>query len=176
MINAERLVSERPVRIHRHSASSKQQVVPQDSYYETHSTHAQIPLYHQQPEQQVSSHLYTTQTLIQQQHVPQPSFDTHVTNIYTNQQQIPLQSQSMTTQFSTQSSIPQAPPLLSEFNVRSNYSDQKLKFLNGGLQDIPLYTGTETIIECQFSGQPDRVQWFRNEMEIIVNPQQTNNR
>ena len=75
-----------------------------------------------------------------------------------------------------QSFIPQAPPLLPNFNIRPNYSDQKIKIIEGVLNDQPLYTGGETIFECQFTGQPERIQWFRNEVEIVNNPQQLNNR
>lgn len=75
-----------------------------------------------------------------------------------------------------QSTIPQAPPLLPNFNIRPNYSDQQVKVVNNSLQDQPLFSGVETIFECQFTGQPDKVQWFRNEVEIVNNPQQVNNR
>lgn len=51
-----------------------------------------------------------------------------------------------------------------------------MKILNNGLQDQPLYTGSETVFECQFTGQPNKVQWFRNEVEIVNTPQQLNNR
>jgi len=72
--------------------------------------------------------------------------------------------------------IPAAPPLLPNFDVRPHYSDQQVKFLNGGLQDQPMYDGAETVFECQFTGQPSQVQWFRNDVEIVNNPQQMNNR
>ena len=191
-----------PVRTYRQGLSSKQQAVTQQTAYETqsmHSTHAQIPLYQQQQEQYQmeqevpSSQYYSSQTMVQpqQQHLKlqpqqQPASIPSYTSV-SNQQphhQAPLQSQPMSPQFATpqqpQTSssqfVPQAPPLMPNFNTRPNYSDQKIKFLNGGLKDTPLYTGAETVFEIQFSGQPDKVQWFRNEVEIMMNQQQTNNR
>ncbi|CAF0971766.1 unnamed protein product [Rotaria sordida] len=171
----------------------------------THLTHTQIPLHHQQPEQKVPTQFYSTQTITQQQISPQaytplPSQQQISSQAYTplpSQQQIfpqaytPLPSQQIPpeTYVSQQSSIqlqqvpmahlppvPEAPPLLSNINIRPAYLDQQIKILNNGLQDQPLYQGVETVFECQFNGQPDKIQWFHNEIEIIYNPQQVNNR
>jgi hypothetical protein len=162
--------------------SQQQRVVPQETVNQTmsiHSTHTKIPFHHQQPDQKVPSQFYTSQTYVQPQqqqpqHVTVPTYSSTSTNILSNQQQIPLQS--VPAPVVVQSSVPQAPPLLSNFNTRPNYSDQKLKFSNGGLKDTPLYTGSETVFECQFTGQANRIQWFRNEVEIMINCQQADER
>lgn len=162
---------DRPTRTYRRTVSTtqqqQQQVVPHESTYETHSTHTDIDLYHQQVPN--ASHHYSSQTYIQPQQQPVPTVNTSTTTttttMYSQQQQVPLHS-----------NVPQAPPMLPEFGQRTHYSELKIKFLNGGLKDTPLYSGSETVMECQFSGQPERVQWFRNEIEIINNPQQFNNR
>jgi hypothetical protein len=147
-----------------------------------------MPLHHQQPEQRVLSQYYNTQQQISPQSYPsqtplayQPEqVSPQSYTSFSAQQpkpQAPFQPYvSQEQQPSSQSFIPQAPPLLPNFNVRPNYSDQQFKVLNNGLQDQPLYTGGETIFECQFTGQPDKVQWFRNEVEIVNNLQQLNNR
>lgn len=155
------LFVDRPTRTHRRTVTTQQQVVPQETVYETRSTHADIDLHHQQVPQ---SQYYAFQTSIQPQQQQVPSVTT-TTTTYSHQQQIPVQS-----------NIPQAPPMLPDFNQQKHYSELKIKFVNGGLKDTPLYTGVETVLECQFTGQPEKVQWFRNEVEIINNPQQLNNR
>ncbi len=181
-------------------------MVPQETVYTTqsiHSTHAQIPLHHQQPEQKVSSQYYTTQQQIspqsyssqiplsyQQEQVSPQSYTSFSTQQpkqqqapfqpyvpqeqaplqpYIPQEQAPLQSQPQITS-APQPFVPPAPPLLPNFNIRPNYSDQQVKILNNGLQDQPLYSGGETIFECQFTGQPDKIQWFRNDVEIVNTP------
>ena len=220
---------ERPVRTHHHVKSTQQYTVPQETVYETqstHSTHAQIPLHHQQPEQRTLSQYYTNQTITEQQYSPQ-SYTSHTPLSYQQQvspqsltsqqsystvsyqqqqpqqqapfqpyisqpqsiapQQAPFQpyisqpqpvapQQAQQPQSASQSFIPPAPPLLPNFNTKSTYADKQIKVLDSGLQDQPLYTGGETVFECQFNGQPEKVQWFRNEVEIVNNPQQLNNR
>ncbi|CAF1249473.1 unnamed protein product, partial [Adineta ricciae] len=224
-------VEERPVRTHHHHVKSTQQyTIPQETVYETqstHSSHAQIPLHHQQqPEQRTLSQYYTNQTVTEQQYSPQSytsqtplSYQQQVSpqsltsqqsystvsyqqqqpqqqapfQPYTSQpqsvapQQAPFQpytsqpqavapQQPQQPQSAPQAFIPPAPPLLPNFNTKSTYADKQIKVLDNGLQDQPLYTGGETVFECQFTGQPDKVQWFRNEVEIVNNPQQLNNR
>ncbi|CAF0838305.1 unnamed protein product, partial [Adineta ricciae] len=205
-------VEERPVRTHHHVKSTQQYTVPQETVYETqstHSTHAQIPLHHQKPEQRTLSQYYTNQTVTEQQYSPQ-SYTSHTPLSYQQQvspqsltsqqsystvsyqqqqpqQQAPFQpyiSQPQTVapqqpqqpQSAPQTFIPPAPPLLPNFNTKSTYADKQIKVLDSGLQDQPLYTGSETVFECKFTGQPEKVQWFRNEVEIVNNPQQLNNR
>ena len=166
--------------------NQQQRNVPQEIVYTTdsiHSTHTQIPLHHQQPEQRLLSQYYTSSTQPQvspQTYQPEQVSPQSYTS-FTAQQpkpQAPFQPYTPQEQplSSPQPFIPQAPPLLPNFNARSNYSDQQIKVLNNGLQNQPLYSGAETIFECQFTGQPEKVQWFRNEVEIVNNPQQVNNR
>ncbi|CAF4610426.1 unnamed protein product, partial [Rotaria sp. Silwood1] len=188
-------VEENPVRTYHHIIPS-QQVVPQETTYgvqSTHLTHAQIPLHHQQPEQRVPTQFYSTQTITQQEVSPQtfttqsyisfPSKQIPSEPYVTQQSSIQVQqvpTHPVTPQqqppMSPQPSVPQAPALLPNFSIRPAYSDQQIKILNNGLQDQPLYPGGETVFECQFSGQPEKIQWFHNEVEIIYNPQQVYNR
>lgn len=176
---------ENPVRTYHHITPTHQ-VVPQETVYKsqaTHLSHAQIPLHHQQPEQQVPSLFFSTQTIAQQQVSPQSfttqsysPLSTHTTTSHISQAS-PLQAHHVPSDNAApRPFIPPAPPLLPNFNVRPNYSDQQVKIINGGLQDQPLYVGSDTVFECQFNGQPDRIQWFRNEIEITFNPQNLENR
>ncbi|CAF5190701.1 unnamed protein product, partial [Rotaria magnacalcarata] len=176
---------ENPARTYHHLRTSHQ-VVPQETVYKTqatHLSHAQIPLHHQQYEQQqqqqrVPSHFYTTQTITQQQTSPQSytPLSSQASLSYASPTSS-LQSQYVTSQNVTpQSFVPQAPPLLPNYTSRPNYSDQHTKIINGGLKDQPLYAGSDTVFECQFTGHPDKIQWFHNDVEIIYNSQQLNNR
>ncbi|CAM2700506.1 unnamed protein product [Rotaria socialis] len=180
-------VAENPARTHHHLRTSHQ-VVPQETVYKTqatHLSHAQIPLHHQQYEQQqqqqqqrVPSHFYTTQTITQQQTFPQlyTPLSSQTSHSYASPASS-LQSQYVTSQNVTpQSFVPQAPPLLPNYTSRANYSDQHPKIINGGLKDQPLYVGSDTVFECQFTGHPDKIQWFHNDVEILYNSQQLNNR
>ncbi|CAF3722525.1 unnamed protein product [Rotaria socialis] len=179
-------VAENPARTHHHLRTSHQ-VVPQETVYKTqatHLSHAQIPLHHQQYEQQqqqqqrVPSHFYTTQTITQQQTSPQlyTPLSSQTSHSYASPASS-LQSQYVTSQNVTpQSFVPQAPPLLPNYTSRANYSDQHPKIINGGLKDQPLYVGSDTVFECQFTGHPDKIQWFHNDVEILYNSQQLNNR
>ena len=142
---------ENPVRTYHQLKLSQQRTVPQQMPNENQ-------LNHQQPEQKVPTHLNITQTAIQQQLSPQ------------------IDSSPSYSPVSSQSIIPPAPPLLDNFNIQPNYSDQKIKILNDGLQDQPLYPTTETVFECQFSGQPNKIQWFHNGIEIMNYPQQIDTR
>ncbi|CAF3985915.1 unnamed protein product, partial [Rotaria magnacalcarata] len=178
-------VAENPARTYHHLRTSHQ-VVPQETVYKTqatHLSHAQIPLHHQQYEQQqqqqrVPSHFYTTQTISQQQTSPQSytPLSSQASLSYASPTSS-LQSQYVTSQNVTpQSFVPQAPPLLPNYTSRPNYSDQHTKIINGGLKDQPLYAGSDTVFECQFTGHPDKIQWFHNDVEIVYNSQQLNNR
>lgn len=158
------------------------QPIPQEIVYttdSTRSTHADISLHHQQPDQRILTQYYTTPQQVSPQAPTSHTFTSFSTQQPKPQQQAPFQpyaTQEQPQQPAPQSTIPQAPPLLPSFNIRPNYSDQQVKIVNNVLQDQPLYSGVETIFECQFTGQPDKVQWFRNEVEIVNNPQQVNNR
>ena len=127
-----------------------------------HAAHTDIPLHHYQIEQRVPTEYYSTETYVlpQQTQISTPTVTTYETH----------------ETITSHSNIPPAPPLLANFNVRPTYSEQKIMFINGGLKDMPFNTGNETIIECQFTGHPDNIQWFRNGVEIVNNPQQPNAR
>lgn len=144
------------------------QVKTQPKDYETEDVYGQFSLQQpKQPDQQVSA----TFTAKQPQVSPQA-----YASITAEQQPAPYQPKTSQDQSAPASNIPQAPPLLPNFNTRSNYSDSQVKILNNGLQDQPLYPGSETVFECQFSGRPENIQWFRNDVEIVNTPQQVNNR
>jgi len=144
------------------------QVKAQPKDYASEDVYGEFSLHQpKQPDQEVSA------TFTAKPSQPGPHAFASIT---AEHQLSPKQPQTSQDQFVPASNIPQAPPLLPSFNVRPTYSDSQVKILNNGLQDQPLYPGSETVFECQFSGKPEKVQWFRNDVEIFNTPQQVNNR